>query len=207
MDSSLGYFAMALICALIGTIPFGPINLTVVKTTVDINSSHGTEVAVAASLVEMAQALIAIFFGMIISRLLETSLLLRLVIALLFIGLALVILLQKPRPQLPPTCEDKSFLVHGMILAALNPQAVPFWIFVLAAISQYFVLDYTGIFLLAFLAGVFAGKLIALLGFVLVSVWLKTRLESSCLLVNRLLAGVLFLIGAGQLWNVAGAWV
>ena len=67
MDSSLFYFVVGLAACFLGTIPFGPINLTVVKTTVDYNAARGTEVAFAASVVEMLQALIAIWFGMVIS--------------------------------------------------------------------------------------------------------------------------------------------
>ncbi len=201
MEGPVLYFTVALISALIGTIPFGPINLTVVKTTVDNHAGRGTEMAVAASLVEIVQAIVAIFFGVIISRFLETSPLISLSIALLFIGLALVILVRKPRPSLPQTKNEKSFFVRGLVIATFNPQAVPFWIFALAAISQYFEFEYVGIHLFSFLAGVFTGKLITLYGFVLASVWLKSHLQQSCALVNRLLASVLFFIGASQLWN------
>jgi hypothetical protein len=40
----------------------------------------------------------------------------------------------------------------------LNQQAVRFWIFALAAISQYFEFEYIDITLAAFLAGLFLGK-------------------------------------------------
>lgn len=68
MDGPLIYFLVALVSALLGTIPFGPINLAVVKTTVDRNATRGIEMAVAASLVEIVEALIAISFGMVISN-------------------------------------------------------------------------------------------------------------------------------------------
>ena len=91
--------------------------------------------------------------------------------------------------------------MKGLVIAALNPQAVPFWIFALAAISQYFVFEYVGIYLLAFLLGVFIGKLIALYGFVVASTYLKSHLEQSSVLVNRILASVLLFIGVSQAWN------
>ncbi|MBU14335.1 MAG: hypothetical protein CMQ14_04500 [Gammaproteobacteria bacterium] len=59
---------------MLGTIPFGPINLTVVKTTVDHSAQRGTEIAIVASLIEILEALIAIWFGMVISRFLESNL-------------------------------------------------------------------------------------------------------------------------------------
>ena len=196
------YFIVGLVACLIGTIPFGPINLTVVKTTVDYNAARGTEVAVAASLIEIIQALIATCFGMIISNFLEANLFIRVTIAFAFILLAGVIFTRKPRPKLQQaSSEEKSFFMKGLVIAALNPQAVPFWIFALAAISQYFVFEYVGIYLLAFLLGVFIGKLIALYGFVVASTYLKSHLEQSSVLVNRILASVLLFIGVSQAWN------
>ena len=133
MDTPVLYFLVGLFACFLGTIPFGPINLTVVKTTVDHNAARGTEVALAASLVEMAEALVAIWFGMVISNYLETNLLLRLLIALAFIGLAGFIFTRKPKPKLEQPAQDQdSFFKKGLLIAALNPQAIPFWIFALA---------------------------------------------------------------------------
>ena len=196
------YFMVGMLACLLGTIPFGPINLTVVKTTVDYDRRRGTEVAVAAAIVEIFEALIAISFGMVISSFLESNSLLKLLLAAVFIALAVFIFTRKPRPTLQDNRdEQQSFFRKGLLIAALNPQAVPFWIFALATISQNVIFEYEGIYLLAFLAGVFLGKMIALYGFVLGSHYLKTHLAESSLLVNRILAGVLLFIGLSQLYG------
>ena len=202
MDTPLLYFFVGFAACLLGTIPFGPINLTVVKTTVDHDARRGTEVAIAASLIEILEALIAIWFGMVISSFLESNLAIKLGIGLLFVILAVVIATRKSKPAMadkPPGQE--SFFKKGLLIAALNPQAIPFWIFALAAISQYFDFEYMGITLAAFLAGVFLGKMTALYGFVLASSYLKTHLQESSALVNKVLASVLLFIGVTQIWN------
>ena len=202
MANPLLYFLVGMTACFIGTIPFGPINLTVVKTTVDYDSRRGTEVALAASIVEIFEALVAICFGLVISAYLESNLLIKLVIALAFIGLSIFVFTRKSDPSLQVRNNDQqSFFKKGLLIAAVNPQAIPFWIFALAAISQYFTFEYVGIYLVGFLAGVFVGKLLALYGFVVASGYLKTHLQQSSLLVNRLLAGILFFIGMTQLWN------
>ncbi|HJO12851.1 MAG TPA: LysE family transporter, partial [Gammaproteobacteria bacterium] len=195
-----------LVC-FVGTIPFGPINLTVVKTTVDLNKTRGLEVALAASLVEILEALVAISFGAVISIYLESSLSIRLFIAIAFIALGIIVLTRKSRVDpINDSAVEPDYTVSqfkkGLIVAALNPQAIPFWVFALAAISQYFVFEYVGIYLIGFLAGVFAGKLIALYGFIIASNYLKTHVQQSSLMVNRLLGGILILIGISQAWNV-----
>jgi len=202
MDTPLLYFFVGFVACLLGTIPFGPINLTVVKTTVDHDARRGTEIAIAASLIEILEAFIAIWFGMVISSFLESNLAIKLGIGLLFVILAVVVATRESKPAMvdkPPGQE--SFFKKGLLIAALNPQAVPFWIFALAAISQYFEFEYMGITLAAFLAGVFLGKMTALYGFVLASAYLKTHLQESSALVNKVLASVLLFIGVTQIWN------
>jgi L-lysine exporter family protein LysE/ArgO len=202
IESPVLYFLVGLIACFIGTIPFGPINLTVVKTTVDHNQSRGTEVALAASIIEVFEALIAISFGMVISTYLETNIAIKFFIAAVFIGLAAFVFTRKSKPSLQVENEkEESFFKKGLLIAALNPQAIPFWIFALAAISQYFQFEYVGIYLAGFLVGVFIGKFLALYGFVVASTYLKSHLTESSQLVNKVLAAILLFIGITQGWN------
>jgi threonine/homoserine/homoserine lactone efflux protein len=206
MASAVLYFLVGLATCFVGTLPFGPINLTVVKTTVDHDRRRGTEVALAASLVEILEALVAIYFGLLIGSYLESNWLFSLIIALIFIGLAVFVVTRKSRPSLQDQGQEpQSFFRKGLLIAALNPQTLPFWIFALAAINQYFVFEYVGVYLLGFLLGVFVGKLSALYAFVVVSDYLKTHLQESSRLVNRLLAAVLLFIGISQGWNAISA--
>lgn len=202
MNSLLLYFLVGLVVCFIGTIPFGPINLTVVKTTIDLDQRRGMEVALAAALIEIIQALIAISFGRMISAYLDANNLVNVIIAIVFIFLALGVFMRKRDPVLAGSpAAERSFFFRGLLLATLNPQAIPFWIFALAAISQYTVFDYSGGYLIALLGGVFVGKLTALLGFVYTANYLRTHLRQSSRIVNRILAAILLLIGVSQLWN------
>lgn len=206
MGNPFLYFLVGFLACLLGTIPFGPINLAVVKTTVDYDRTSGIEIAFAASLIEMLQALIAICFGMLISSFLDANVAIKFALAFIFIALAIFIFTRKPTPTLEKR-ESKpvSFFRNGLIIAGLNPQAVPFWIFALAAISQYFEFQYIGLTLIAFLLGVFTGKLVALYGFVVASTYLKAHLQESSTLVNRLLAAILLFIGLSQGWNAVNS--
>lgn len=199
MTNPYFYLLVGMIACFIGTIPFGPINLTVVKTTADHNRLRGTEVAFAASIIEILQALIAISFGMVISSYLESNIAIKIILALVFIVLAVFIYIRESKPVFSAIdIQQESFFKKGLLIATLNPQAVPFWIFALATISQYFDFEYVGVYLACFLLGVFAGKLIALYGFVIASDYLKSHLQKSSKMVNRLLAGILLLIGLSQ---------
>jgi len=199
LESSLSIYliAGAVICFL-GTLPLGPINLTVVKITVERSQFRGFEVAIAASLVEIVQALIAAWFGMVISAFIDSTPAFRVVIASVFVLLGILVLTRQPRQRLEQEEDDSSEFLTGFLVAVMNPQAIPFWIFALTAGSQYFDFEYAGIFLLVFLLGVFVGKLLALGLFVLAAGYLRAHLQKSEVFVNRLLAAVLLFIGITQ---------
>jgi threonine/homoserine/homoserine lactone efflux protein len=206
MDSPLLYFLVGMAACVIGTIPFGPINLNVVKTSIDYDARRGTQVALAASFVEVGMALIAICFGFVISAFLETNAIVKLIIALVFIVLALVVFTRKSDPKLQDQKnEQQSFFKKGLLIASVNPQVVPFWIFALTAIDQTFNFDYFGIYQFAFLCGIFFGKFMALYGFVIASGYLKTHLQKSSQMINRLLAVILLFIGVTQGWTAVSA--
>ena len=181
------------------TLPFGPINLTVAKTTVEKSHLRGFEVAVAAALVETFQVLIAVWFGLVISNFLEDNVVFRAVVATIFIILGVFIFKRRPTESL--NADDHYFgseIKTGLLVAAINPQAIPFWIIALAALNDYTDLSFQGQELTLFLVGVFFGKVLALSGFITVSNYLKTHLDESSRLVNHALGVVLVLIGVIQ---------
>ena len=208
MESPFLYLFVGFLACLLGTIPFGPINLAVVKTTIDYDRRSGIEIVFAASIIESLQALIAICFGALISSFLDENVFVKFFLAFIFLVLAIFIFTRKSKPTLEKRKNRPvSFFRNGLIISVLNPQAVPFWVFALATISQYFDFQYMGLTLAGFLLGVFIGKLVALYGCVVASTYLKTRLQESSTLVNRLLAGILLFIGLSQGWNAVNSLV
>ncbi len=202
MSELVLHFLAGFVLCFLGTLPFGPINLSVVKVTVDHGVRRGVEIAAAASLIEILQAAIAILFGMVISNFLENNIVLRFSLAVLFIILAAYIFSREPATQMRE--EDRgqhSWFRRGLVIAALNPQAIPFWIFALAAASQYLQLQLSGLSLLVFLLAVLFAKFAALYGFAKVSDYLSAHLQQSSLWINRLLAAVLLIIGLSQAWD------
>lgn len=202
MENPFLYALVGWFASFLGTLPFGPINLAVVKTTVDHNQLRGLEIALAAALIEILQALVAILFGMAIGDYLDASRWLKVIIGGSFVLLAIVVWLRQSESGLRAARDpSQSFFPRGLMLAAVNPQAIPFWIFALATINQYAAFHFAGPYLLGFLTGVFLGKLGALIGFVVAANYLKRHLRQSSIWVNRTLASILLLIGLNQLWQ------
>lgn len=199
MDALFLYFAVGFFASLVGTIPFGPINLTVLKATVDHGPGRGVQIALAASLVEFGQVFLALWFGKLITTFLEQNAVVGLLFAVLFVVLAAVVVTREAHPLLPDNADgEQSFFRRGLLISLLNPQVIPAWIITLTVIDQYVDFDYAGVYQLLFLLGVSGGKLAALYGFVIASDYLASHLQQSGRLVNRLLAAILLLIGLSQ---------
>ena len=67
MEPLITCFLIGVFASFLGTLPLGPINLAVIKTTVDQHARAGLEFAIAASLIEILQAVLALWFGAFIS--------------------------------------------------------------------------------------------------------------------------------------------
>ena len=119
-DPFLYLFAGFLVCFL-GIIPFGPINLAVVKTIIDYDRRNGIEIAFVASIIETQQVLIAICFSMLISSSLDVNFLFEIILAFIFIALVIFIFTLKAKPVLgKEKNRPASFFQNGWISAGLN---------------------------------------------------------------------------------------
>ncbi len=206
-DNPLWYLLVAAVTSFIATLPFGPINLTVIKSTVDHHTGGAIKVSLAAATVETGQALLAIWFGVVISRFISDHASLYFVVGAVFIALAIYVWVHETHPVLNGSDEgEPSFIKRGLLIALINPQAIPFWIFAVTLTSSYLGFDYTGGLLFAYLAGVWAGKVLALYGFVLASNYLKSHLDEGSRFVNHLLAVVLAIIGLLQFARGFNQW-
>lgn len=82
-----------------------------------------------------------------------------------------------------------------MIVALVNPQAIPFWIFALAFVAPYHIIDLVGANLYFFLGGVFAGKLFALMLFTQGATYIKSHFSQSSLLIDKTMGSVFIILG------------
>ena len=161
----------------------------------------------AAALVETGQAFLAIWFGVVISRFLADHASVNLIIATVFMALGVYVWIHESHPTLNANPDvEPSYIKRGLFIALVNPQAIPFWIIAVTATTRYLGFEFSGWLLLAYLLGVYWGKVLALWGFALASDYLKSHLDESSRLVNRLLAVVLVFIGLTQLYRGLVNW-
>lgn len=196
------HFIFGLLGSFLGGVAFGPINLSVVDITLKENMKSAIRFSIAAAFAEVLLAYIAIMFGKIISRRIEEFPELKLLVIAFFIILGLFFILKKDTPK-TETSSDKnsSNFLNGFIVAILNPQVIPYWIFVLAYLKSANVLYLKSWHLLLFLVGVSLGKLIILTLYGYLSEYIKSHFANINDYVSKTIGSLLIVVGLVQAIN------
>lgn len=198
----LTHLVLGLVTSFLGALPFGIVNLSVVDVTIKQNFKAGFHISIGASIVEAIQFLLALFLGMFISQNIDANPYVQLFVVALFLVLGLIFFFRKTKEK--TTCPKYTVpnFLKGMFLALINPQALPFWVFVIAWFqsSDLVQLDPQGHILLVlwFLIGVWGGKLLALLLFQLLSIAIEKRVKTIHRWMNKIIGGVLLFIAMWQ---------
>jgi threonine/homoserine/homoserine lactone efflux protein len=197
-------FSVGLLASFVGTLPFGPINLSVVDTTINRSFRAAFQLSCAAALVEIPQSLIALRFSPIMQKWMTGNVYFNFFTICVFLAMGCFFLFRKPSCDAKnnPNQKEKSNFLQGILIAIANPQAIPFWIFILSFLKNSQHLDlsaHLGIQLLGvFVLGVASGKLLALLGYAKLGQLVINRVTSINRLMNKIIGGILIGIGLMQ---------
>ncbi len=192
-------FLFGFIGSFLGGVAFGPINLSVVDITLKKNFSSALRFSFAAALVEIGQATIAIMFGKLISRKIEEFPELKLIVIAFFLLLGLFFIFKKDNPKADISTESKrSTFLNGIVVAILNPQTIPYWIFVLAYLKSANVLYLKSWHMVLFLVGVSIGKFIILGIYGYLSEHIKRHTTNLNVYVSKGIGGLLIVVGVIQ---------
>ena len=197
------YFILGFLGSFLGTLPLGPINLSVVNTTLRDSFRSAMLLALAASIVELIYSFISLHCNMWLTDKIMSTPNLPFYIGGLFVLLGIVMFFRKVKPQVPQ--EEKknpnSFL-KGLAIAAFNPQAIPFWIFVISfyQMNHWIELEVPEKFriMLWFVVGAAFGKMASLALFGVVSTRIEKHLQRISGYMNKIIGSVLFVIGVAQ---------
>lgn len=196
-------FLLSMLASIVGTLPFGPINLSVVDTTINRSWRAAFLFSVAAALIEIPQSFIAIRFNPTVQALLQHNLWVKSFVVIFFVALGLVFFCRKPagNQDKKHKIKENDFL-HGLLVSIANPQAIPFWIFILAFLKSAKYLDISAhpplYFLCIFLAGVACGKLLTLLFYAFLSQLIVRRAAFVSQWMNKIIGVILIGIGLFQ---------
>lgn len=202
----LTYGALGIAASFVGTIPVGPINISVVATTIKRNFKAGIVFSSSAAFVEILQSFIALQFGMLLSGMLFNNPSFQFAVSVVFTTVGAIFLLKKEKVTLKNNSKKKlPAWANGIIISLLNPQALPFWIFVLGYYQSASLIDMELLSLghvncvLSFLIGVYLGKFAALSMYSYLSIYLSSKIGQFAFWMNKILGGVFIFFAIGQL--------
>ena len=116
-----------------------------------------------------------------------------------FVMLGLFFLYKRDNPRKESKTEkNSSTIANGFIVAFLNPQAIPYWIFVLAYLKSIDVLYLNSWHLFLFLSGASIGKFIILGLYSYLSEIIQRHFENLNEYVSKVIGGLLLGIGLAQ---------
>lgn len=201
--SMLAVFFITLLISFVGSLPFGPINLVMIDTTLKNSLRAGFWFSFAAALVEMGQSLVALHGSSWLSREVYDSPWIKIVGFILFSLLGLLFLFKKNHDSTTVNnTSQKGFFVKGLVVASLNPQAIPFWVIILAYLQSAQISTVnshsTTANIISFAVGASCGKLGALMLFGIMSQQIISRSSLIRNHINRIIGIILLAVGMFQ---------
>lgn len=201
--TAIGVLMISWIVSFLGSLPFGPINLVMIETTLKNSLRASFPFAIAAAMVEMGQSLVALYGSVFINQLIQSGPWLKLFGFFVFLILGLAFFFKKSQETAQRERHfNKNHFLKGLIVALLNPQAIPFWVLMLAFLhsAQLMNINVHSSFavVFAFILGAALGKLCALMLFGLLSqrIIYKSSIVRNHL--NRIIGIILIAIGMFQ---------
>ncbi len=193
------HFLSGMVIAFLGALPFGTVNLSVVDVTLRKTTHAGILMSVGAALIEIAHASIAFHCSDLLlpvfnqpNRYLKWgSLALLMAIGLFFFLKKASATPARPKINMPP-------FLKGMLLSAINPQAIPFWLATFSWLLLQGMFSASNYFFIPFVVGVAAGRFGSLWTYVLLSKKLSARSSLFQQKLNRILAFIFWLLATLQ---------
>ncbi len=188
---------ISVLAALIGALPFGLVNLTVLNVAQGSGKATAMKVAHGAALIEVVFGFMALFAGSFIVEFTKSHELFHKVIIFFPAVIALVFFLKKNSNETEKTKKQEGFL-KGMFLNLISIQVLLYWLFALTYINTRWQPDYNIVFILLFAFGIWLGKIAVLWLYSLFSRVIHSKSEFFSRNINRIIGSVLLLSAFAQ---------
>jgi threonine/homoserine/homoserine lactone efflux protein len=202
-------FSVTFLTSLLASIPFGPINLNVIYTTVQKNKKAGFTFAAAAAIVELFQSFLAIQVSPTFLVPLLDHYLTIIFTSVFLILFGIFFLFKKEKKQvLPHTPEFNLFyqFFRGMVIAFLNLPTIAFWIAMTTYFKSIKLFDLkettTYYLIICFISAAALGKLITLSSYVLLANKFLPHLGKFRKFLPKLIGILLIMMGLFQVFRI-----
>lgn len=189
--------------SLLGTIPPATINITVMQLALKKRAKSALSLSLGAAILDTVYAGLAVRIQRFLSEQIEITNYFYLIAALVLIVLGVFSIKSKPsNVEVEIKDDQKVGFVKGVVLGALNPLAMPFWLGVTTYLQLQGLIELDGLNYWSYILGVFLGELTLLVIVVKVGSRFKT-VSTNRMIVNVIPGIALALLGLVNL----GQWI
>jgi threonine/homoserine/homoserine lactone efflux protein len=200
----INYFIILLLgmgAAIIGALPFGLVNLTVLNVTFERGNKAAFKIAHGAALVEVVFGITALFAGGLLARYIEGNIIVSYTTAgVLIIGGVFFVLKKQGKSDHRDT--DFSGFIKGILLNLVSIQVFLFWILAIAFLSSRELLQYDLLSILFFVSGIWLGKMAVLWMYMNLSNRILSRSRIISKNINTIIGIVLFGLALVQVLKI-----
>ncbi len=194
-------FFLGIVLNMIGYIPPGNINLTVVQITITRGIRQAIYFICAFSAVEVLFTFAIMRFVQWLSS--EIDLGYTIDVAMILLFTILGVLTWRSRKQMPKAdYSKKDSIKYGMLLGVINPMQVPFWLFVGTYLISHEWIDIGYLSLTIFSIGSGLGAALALYGFARFAQYVQEKFELSSYLISKSIAILFFVLSAYHIFKL-----
>ena len=190
--NSFTVIATAIIITIIGALPFGLVNLTVLDISFHRNKIAALKVAHGAAWIEVLFGLTALITGSLIAQYTKDHQVVQTLVLIIPALVGSAFLLKKNRSEAKTTKKDHGFL-KGMMLNLISIQVLLYWLFAMTYFNTRYEPEFNILFIALFVLGIWVGKMGVLWIYALLSQKIFSRFAFLARNINRII-GVVLLI-------------
>lgn len=190
------YLAIGFAASIIGALPFGLVNLSVLQSAVNKGTRSTIPVSTGASVVEIGYGIVGIFAGSLIARHISDSPWYHLLSALILLITGITFFFKKSKFHLNPNNTFGGFW-YGVLLNLLSLQVLVYWIIALSLLSSSDLLPLSLTTVLSFLTGIGIGKMGVLYGYASLGSEIIGKSEKISRNINRMVGFILMMVALG----------
>lgn len=193
-------FLFAFSITIIGSLPFGLVNLTVSDTAYRNGISSATKVAFGASFIEIIYGLIALITGSYISNYIHINKGIRILALVIPFVVGIIFFFRKTKTMAIEK-NNNSGVLYGMILNLISVQMFLFWLAAITYSQKFVNFGLSANEIIFFVIGIWLGKMLVLWLYANFTKYINRKSDFIAKNVNRIIGTVMILSVVIQLYQ------
>ncbi len=190
MNEIILHFALGFIASIIGGLPFGLVNLSVVDSTLNRGERAAFWVSAGATIIEIAFVLLAIFLGSSLAVYMGNNAWIEIIIIMVLLAAGVSFFLKKSKGSGKKTLAMPDF-VKGVFLNILSMQVLLYWFVAVAYLQAVSLIVFTAECIVAFTVAVALGKMLTLLFYRLLAIKIKSKSSIIARKINLIIGSIM----------------